>query len=62
LALNDVELHLLSFCQGFEAFPFDRAEMAEDILLAIIARQKAEAFFIAKPLDCSTRTQCGIPL
>jgi hypothetical protein len=35
--------------------------MAEDILLAIVAREKAEALLVIEPLDRSTGTQCSIP-
>jgi hypothetical protein len=35
--------------------------MAEDILLAIVAREKAETLLVVEPLDCSTRTQSSIP-
>src|SRR5258708_12069876 len=50
---NDVEGDLLPLVEGTHACAFDRADMNEDILVASLGLNEAEAFFPVKPLHTS---------
>src|SRR5438477_10903933 len=56
-ALDHVELDLGAFTQGpMAAIGLDGAVMAEDVLLAVVTRDEAEALLVIEPLDRSCRT------
>jgi hypothetical protein len=50
---NNVESDLLSLVEGTHASAFDRADVHEDILAAIIRLNEAEAFLVIEPLHGS---------
>jgi hypothetical protein len=52
---NNVESDLLSLVEGTHASAFDRADVHEDILAAIIRLDKAEASFVIEELHSSLR-------
>jgi hypothetical protein len=52
---NNVESDLLSLVEGTHATAFDRADVHEDILAAIIRLDKAEASFVIEELHSSLR-------
>jgi len=52
---NNVESNLLSLAEGTHASAFDRADVHEDILAAVIWLDKAEAFLIVEELHGSLR-------
>jgi hypothetical protein len=52
---NNVESDLLSLVEGTHASAFDRADVHEDILAAIIRLDKAEASFAIEELHSSLR-------
>ena len=52
---NNVESDLLSLVEGTHASAFDRADVHEDILAAIIRLDEAEAFLAVEPLHDSMR-------
>jgi hypothetical protein len=52
-ALRDFELDFLTFFEGLEAVHLDCGKVCKQILTAIIWGDKAEAFRIVKPLDCT---------
>ena len=53
LAVYHVKLNLCTLGQTLEALALDGAVMAENVLLSVVARDEAEAFFVIEPLDCS---------
>src|SRR5438094_167929 len=55
-ALDHVELDLGAFTQAPMPIGLDGAVMAEDVLLAVVTRDEAEALVIIEPLDRSCRT------
>src|SRR6185295_14143644 len=55
-ALDHVELDLVAFLQAPVSLGLDGAVMAEDVLLAVVTRDEAEALFVVEPLDRSCRT------
>jgi hypothetical protein len=52
---NNVESDLLSLVEGTHASAFDRADVHEDILAAIIRLDKAEASFVIEKFHSSLR-------
>src|SRR5512139_1779389 len=50
---RNIELDLLAFLQGLEAFHLDRRMMAEDILAAIILGDETKPLRIVEPLYCT---------
>jgi hypothetical protein len=52
---NNVESNLLPLVEGTHASAFDRADVHEDILAAIIWLDKAEAFLVIEELHGSLR-------
>src|SRR5438067_13913739 len=54
-ALDHLELHLLAFRQGAEAFGLDGRVMAEHVLAASILRDEAVALGVVEPLHGSSR-------
>ena len=61
-ATHDVELNALTFLKAAEAVRVDCGEMYEDVFVVALARNKAEAFGVVKPLDCTLFHFGGIPL
>src|SRR5439155_11157963 len=55
-ALDHVELDLGALRKAPMAFGLDGAVMAEDVLLAVVTRDEAEALLVVEPLDRSCRT------
>ena len=53
-ALHHIEGNLLPFFQGFEAVHVDGGEMREQIIAAIIRRNKTKTFCIVEPLYCAS--------
>ena len=49
--LRNRELNFLTFCEGLETVHVDCGKMREQILAAIIWRDKTETFCIVEPLD-----------
>src|SRR5207248_2102070 len=49
----DFERNLLPFVEGVHACTFDRADMDEDILAALVRLNEAEALLVVKPFHCS---------
>ena len=54
-ALNDLELHLLTFFEGLEAVHLDCREVSEQIFATLIRRDEPETLGVVKPFD---RTGC----
>lgn len=54
-ALNDLELHLLTFLEGLETVHLDRREVSEQIFATLIRRDETKTLGIVKPFD---RTGC----
>ena len=52
-ALRDFELDFLTFFEGLEAVHLDCGKVCKQIFTAVIRSDKAEAFRIVKPLDCT---------
>ena len=52
-ALRDFELNFLTFFEGLESVHVDCGKVSEQIFTAIIRSDKAEAFRIVEPLDCT---------
>jgi hypothetical protein len=50
---HDFEGDLLSLIEGAHSGAFDRADVHEDILVAIFRLDEAEAFLAIEPLHCS---------
>ena len=61
LALNHIEVDLLTLGERLEALALNRAVVAEDILLAVVAGDEAEALLVVEPLYSSGRTQSCTP-
>ena len=52
-ALRDFELDFLTFFERLEAVHLDCGKVREQIFTAVIRSDKAEAFRIVEPLDCT---------
>ncbi|HTZ90618.1 MAG TPA: hypothetical protein VMA71_09760 [Alloacidobacterium sp.] len=52
-AAHDIKLYFLAFLQAAEAIRIDRGKVNEDILVVILARNKAKTLGVVKPLDCT---------
>src|ERR1700736_6130631 len=50
---NNLERDLLSLIEAVHPGAFDRADMHEDILAAVIGVNESEALLTVEPLDCS---------
>jgi len=53
LALLNIELDLLTFCQALEAIALDGGEVYEHVVASVIRRNKAEALGVVKPFYCT---------
>src|ERR671937_554339 len=56
LALHDVELHALALGERLEPRALDGRVMHEAVLLAVVARDEAEALRVVEPLHGAGRT------
>src|SRR5450830_15248 len=52
-ALRDFELNFLTFFKGLEAVHLNCREVCKQIFTAVVRSDKAEAFRIVEPLDCT---------
>jgi hypothetical protein len=52
---NDFELNLLAFVEAMHPGAFDRADMHEDVLPAIVRLNEAEAFLTVEPFHDALR-------
>src|SRR5271166_6789072 len=50
---NNLKRDLLSLVEAVHSGAFDRADMHEDILAAVVGLNESEALLTIKPLDCS---------
>jgi hypothetical protein len=50
---NDLESDLLSFVKVLHTGAFNRADMHEDVLAAIVRLNEAEALLAIEPLNCA---------
>jgi hypothetical protein len=60
LSVHDVEFDSSSLVEALEALSLDRTVVAEDILLAIITGEEAEALFVIEPFDCTNYSHLSI--
>lgn len=52
-ALRDFELYFLTFFESLEAVHLDCGKVRKQIFTAVVRGDKAEAFRIVEPLDCT---------
>jgi hypothetical protein len=60
-SLDDIELDLASFGEGFESLRLNRAVMDEAVFATVVRRDEPEAFLIVEPLYCSLGTHLCAP-
>src|SRR5688572_24391080 len=56
LPLDDVELNGVTLSERLEAFPLDRAEVHETVLLAVVRGDETEPLRVVEPLHLAGRT------